>query len=125
MKYSPRNFPATYTALVAEATMHLPPLVLPEHEDMLRIATENVITDFWSEYVDCLPTEAKKAFLEATNDETGKKLFAWSHAYANFTEDDKAESRGQKILAGIANRLPKVLREMHEDIIATRSISTQ
>ena len=116
MDYSPRNFPDTFSQLVAEATATLPPLIKPEHEDMLLIAAEDTIGMFWNQYVDTLPAEGKQAFLKAAEDESGKELYDWNFTYANFPEDDEAEKRGQKVLADLAEQLPAMLKLMYDDV---------
>lgn len=118
MNYSPLNFPDTFSQLVAESTASLPPLIKAEHEDMLLIATEDVMSMFWDQYIDLLPAEGKQSFLKAIGDETGQALVDWNYAYANFPEDAQAEARGEKVLAYLAIEVPKILKLMYDDVEA-------
>jgi len=118
MDYSPLNFPDTFSQLVAESTATLPPLIKPEHEDMLLIAMEDAMNMFWNQYIDLLPAEGKQSFLKAIEDETGQALVDWNYKHANFPEDEEAEARGEKVLADLAVEVPKILKLMYDDVEA-------
>jgi len=116
--YTPAD-PQTFSRLVAEAAMELPPLTHANDSDFLRVALLQVIEAFWENYVFLLPQEAQAEFDRLIEADDGEKLMAWYHTHANFAEDPAAAERGSKVLEDIALKLPSLMKEQYASLSST------
>lgn len=106
---SPADFPLSFSRMVAEAAMTLPPLTRPQDSAFLLRMTEVVIDAFWQNYVNHFSPEVRSAFISACNEGPAQYL-SWMSEYADFKSNRSACDIGSEILEEIAGKLPAIMQ---------------
>ncbi|MBI3336161.1 hypothetical protein HYZ98_01170 [Candidatus Peregrinibacteria bacterium] len=109
-----RPVPPSFGEIVAEATMHLPPMTRPQDTAFLRAMTEVTIDGFWQLFIAKCAPEAiaafhaaeDKAFAEETADAV--PLVEWFETHANFGIDAAADTKATEVMQELRGKLPVI-----------------
>jgi succinate dehydrogenase flavin-adding protein (antitoxin of CptAB toxin-antitoxin module) len=111
LDFTPDGFPTVFSALVAEASMTLPPLVQEGDSQFLVLMLGKTADTFWKEYVSGMSDEALREMQNALQQESPDQLFQWFAEYADFENNPEARGLATAIVESMREDLPALIQE--------------